>query len=89
MLTQLYRTAEKFCLSEFGESENKYENEAKGIFGGQCHFMKTRRKIPRLILDSPIWSFKEMCAKLTLSRIIPQLYEDVAGDWLIATESSL
>ena len=34
-----------------GESQNKYENEANGIFSGQCHCMKTRRKVLCLFQD--------------------------------------
>ena len=38
-------------LKTIGESENKYQNEAKGTLSGQCHCTKKRQRVfPYLVL---------------------------------------
>ena len=39
--------SERFTVDrpKTGESENKYQNQAKGTFNGPCYCMKTRRRV--------------------------------------------
>ena len=47
----------KAIIRSIGESNNKYQNEAKGTSSGPCHCMETRQRglfVLRLFSDSPV-----------------------------------